>query len=107
MIRNSLVLVDDVPWECHQLGFLYAGQGKLVEAEQMYQRALQGYEVAIGADNITTFIPALNTLWGLGSIFERQADCAKAIVMYSKALAGYEKVVGPEHPSSQSLQEIL
>ncbi|PVH69794.1 kinesin light chain 1 [Cadophora sp. DSE1049] len=39
-----LVLVDDVAWQCHRLGMLYADQGKLVEAEQMYQRALQGYE---------------------------------------------------------------
>jgi tetratricopeptide (TPR) repeat protein len=28
----------------HNLGLLYADQGKLSEAEQMYQRALVGYE---------------------------------------------------------------
>jgi TolA-binding protein len=28
------------------LGYLFNNQGKLVEAEQMYQRALQGYEKA-------------------------------------------------------------
>lgn len=40
------------------------------------------YEKALGVENITTFIPALNTLWGLGSLFEHQADYAKARIMY-------------------------
>ncbi|OCK72974.1 hypothetical protein K432DRAFT_270733, partial [Lepidopterella palustris CBS 459.81] len=66
-------------------------QGKLGEAEKMCQRALEGYEKALGADNITTYIPALNTTWGLGSVFKRQGDSAKARIMYSKALVGYEK----------------
>ena len=80
----------------NNLGNLCCSQGKLVEAEQMYQRALQGYEKALGiehtstlgADSITTYIPALNTVWGLGSLLERQADFVKARTMYSKALAG-------------------
>ena len=46
----------------NNLAALYADQGKLAEAEQMYQRALQGYEKALGVENITTFIPVLNTL---------------------------------------------
>ena len=54
-----------------------------------------------------TYIPALNTIWGLGSIFECQSDQAKARVMYSKALVGYERAVGPDHPESQQLRDIL
>jgi hypothetical protein len=73
----------------------------------MYQRALQGYEKARGTDNTSTYIPALNTIWALGSLFERQTDLAKARIMYSKALVGYEKVVGPDHPRSQSLRDNL
>jgi Tetratricopeptide repeat len=73
----------------------------------MHQRALQGYEKALGANNVTTYIPALNTICGLGSLFERQADLPKARIMYLKALGGYEKVVGPEHPNSQSLRDKL
>jgi tetratricopeptide (TPR) repeat protein len=91
----------------NNLGNLYQDQGKLVEAEQMYERALRGYEMALGADNITTYIPALNTLWGLGSLFKLQADFTNARIMYSKALKGYEKVVGLNHPTCQSLQEVL
>ncbi|PMD11944.1 hypothetical protein NA56DRAFT_533249, partial [Hyaloscypha hepaticicola] len=83
---------------------LYAEQGKLAEAEQMYQRALQGYEKALGKNNIATYIPALHTSSNLGSLFERQDDLAKARIMYSKALVGFEKVFGPNHPKSQRLE---
>ena len=38
----------------HKLGFLYADQGKLAEAEKMYQRALDGYEKIRGLDHPTT-----------------------------------------------------
>jgi hypothetical protein len=55
--------------------------------------ALRGYETALGTDTITTYIPALNTFWGLGSLSQRQAGFAKAKVMYSKGLAEYEKVI--------------
>lgn len=34
------------------LGNLYANQGKLVEAQQMYKRALQGYEKVFGPDHL-------------------------------------------------------
>jgi tetratricopeptide (TPR) repeat protein len=91
----------------NNLGLLYADQGKLDEAEKMHQRALQGYEKALSAENITTYIPALNTIWAFGSLFERKADLAKARIMYSKALVGYDKVVGPDHPRSRSLQDNL
>jgi hypothetical protein len=40
---------------------------------------------------IMTYIPGLNTWWGLGSLFKRQVDCAKARIIYSKALVGYGK----------------
>jgi hypothetical protein len=32
----------------HLLGYLYMDQGKLGEAEGMYDRALRGYEAALG-----------------------------------------------------------
>jgi tetratricopeptide (TPR) repeat protein len=38
----------------YNLGNLYRGQDKLAEAENMYQRALQGYEKALGADHTST-----------------------------------------------------
>jgi tetratricopeptide (TPR) repeat protein len=91
----------------HNLGLLYVDQGKLVEAEQMYQRALQGYEKAWGLDNITTYVPALNTILNLGLLFERQADLAKARTMFSKALRGYKQVFGPDYTKSETLRDHL
>ncbi|KAH9204385.1 hypothetical protein DL95DRAFT_471532 [Leptodontidium sp. 2 PMI_412] len=73
----------------------------------MYQRALQGYEKAIGLDNIITYIPALNTIWGLGYLFALQADITKARTMFAKALCGYEQVFGPEHAKSKTLRDKL
>jgi hypothetical protein len=35
----------------HSLGLLYAVQGKLDEAEEMYKRALKGYETRFGSDH--------------------------------------------------------
>jgi hypothetical protein len=43
------------------LGALYRDQGKLDEAEKLFQRALQGYKKALGT-NFETYIPALNTI---------------------------------------------
>ena len=38
----------------HNLGDLYADQGKMDEAEKMYQRALEGYEKVLGLDHMST-----------------------------------------------------
>ena len=45
----------------HNLGDLYADQGKMDEAEKMYQRALQGYEKAWGPEHTST-LRTLNNL---------------------------------------------
>jgi len=73
----------------------------------MYQHALQGYENAAGINNTSTFIPALNTIWDLGSLFEHQADIAKARTMYLKIPIEYEKIFGPNHSKSQNLRDKL
>lgn len=38
----------------HNLGLLYADQGKLAEAEKMYERALEGREKALGPEHTST-----------------------------------------------------
>jgi tetratricopeptide (TPR) repeat protein len=90
----------------NNLGLLYADQGKLNEAEKMYQRALQCYENVLGA-NFETYLPALNTTWNLASLCERQADLPQAKLMYAKALHGFTKVVGPDDSRSKRLRERL
>ena len=56
------------------LGYLYTNQGKLAEAEQMYQRALQGYEKAWGLEYTST----LDTVNNLANLYKNQDKLAEA-----------------------------
>ena len=80
----------------NNLGILYQNQGKLSEAEKMFQRALQGNEKALDVDNSMAYVRALNTTW-VKSLFECQGNLAKARIMYSKPIIGYENVARPNH----------
>ena len=73
-----------------------ADQGKLAEAEKMYQRALEGYEKAWGPEHTST----LDTVNNLGNLYPDQGKMAEAEKMYERALEGYEKAWGPEHIST-------
>ena len=64
IVLNGLVAVDDMAWTCHRLGRLYQDQGKLAQAEEMYQQALQGYKKSLGLEHTST----LNTVNNLGSL---------------------------------------
>ncbi|KAI9673080.1 MAG: hypothetical protein M1829_004394 [Trizodia sp. TS-e1964] len=75
---------------------MYRNQGKLSEAEKMYQRALQGYEEAVGPKHTST----LNTVNNLGTLFSEQGKLSEAEKMYQRALQGYEEAVGPKHTST-------
>ncbi|KAF2786019.1 hypothetical protein K505DRAFT_193517, partial [Melanomma pulvis-pyrius CBS 109.77] len=70
----------------------YADQGKLVEAEKMYQRALQGKEKAWGPEHTST----LDTVNNLGILYKNQGKLVEAEKMYQRALQGYEKALGPD-----------
>ncbi|KAL4740396.1 hypothetical protein BDV11DRAFT_214403 [Aspergillus similis] len=70
------------------LGILFSDQGKSKEAEEMYQRALAGYEKALGPDHTST----LMTVNNLGNLYSYQGKLNAAEEMYQRALAGYEKV---------------
>src|SRR5947199_3589480 len=71
----------------NNLGILYVNQGKLAEAEQMYQRALAGKEKALGPDHTST----LDTVNNLGVLYVIQGKLAEAEQMFQRALAGKEK----------------
>ena len=96
MVRNNLVSDHDITWECHKLGLLYIHQGKLVEAERMYQLALKGYEKAWSPDHPSTLL-AVNDL---GNLYRDQGKLTEAERMFQRALLGYENALGPEHTST-------
>jgi tetratricopeptide (TPR) repeat protein len=73
----------------HFLGDLYRDQGKLDEAEQMYERALRGYEEALGPTHTST----LDTVSNLGLLYYKQGRLDEAEQMYERALRGYEAAI--------------
>ncbi|KAJ5661394.1 uncharacterized protein N7477_009010 [Penicillium maclennaniae] len=62
----------------HGLGNLYSDQGKLKEAEEIYQRALVGYEKAFGPDHTST----LSTVHKLGILYSNQGKLKEAEELY-------------------------
>src|SRR3569833_1941568 len=74
----------------NNLGSLYVDQGRLVEAESMYQRALKGKEKAFGKDKIST----LEKVNKIGNLYIYQGRLAEAESMYQRALKGKEKAFG-------------
>ncbi|KAH8595393.1 hypothetical protein B0O99DRAFT_155706 [Bisporella sp. PMI_857] len=93
---KGMIADDGIEWAYHQLGLLYADQGKLAEAQSIYERALAGKEKALGTEHTST----LDTVNNLGILYKAQGKLAKAQSMYERALAGYEKALGAEHTST-------
>ncbi|KAK3933659.1 hypothetical protein QBC46DRAFT_275340, partial [Diplogelasinospora grovesii] len=77
----------------HMLGALYKNQGRLTEAESMYQRALEGKEKALGRDHTST----LSTVNNLGALYNNQGRLTEAESMYQRALSGFQTALGPSH----------
>ncbi|KAH0538196.1 hypothetical protein FGG08_005212 [Glutinoglossum americanum] len=75
---------------------LYRDHCRYQAAEAMYQRALTGYERALGPEHTST----LDTVHNLGSLYADQGKLTEAEAMYQRALTGYEKALGPEHTST-------
>ncbi|KAK3946532.1 Tetratricopeptide repeat-domain-containing protein [Pseudoneurospora amorphoporcata] len=80
----------------HSLGDLYSDQGQLKEAETMYQRALKGYEKALGPDHTST----PDTVHNLSTLYETQGRLKEAEAIYQRALSGYSAALGSSHAKS-------
>jgi tetratricopeptide (TPR) repeat protein len=98
--RNKVVDRDEeqetVLGAIQNLGNLYIDQGKLDEAEQMYERALRGKEEALGPTHTST----LDTVNNLGNLYADQGKLDKAEQMYERALQGKKEAFGPTHTST-------
>jgi len=73
----------------------------------MYQRAMQGYEKALGLDNVARYRPALNTMWNLGDLFAAQGHLSEAKEMYSRARTGFQVLLGPSSDRCQRLERSI
>ncbi|KAI1157631.1 kinesin light chain 1 [Nemania serpens] len=91
----------------HNLGLLYADQGKLQEAEDMYLRALRGYEKAIGPRDIIKYRPAINTLRNFGALLSAQGKLTEAKTLFEQAYNGLEALLGLSHKDVQLLRSTL
>ncbi|CAJ2505652.1 Uu.00g130460.m01.CDS01 [Anthostomella pinea] len=95
-VLKKSITMDELEVAYHNLGLLYSDQGKLNEAEEMYQRALQGKEKLLGPNHIST----LDTVNNLGNLYSDQDRLKEAEEMYQRALKGYKKALGPNHTST-------
>jgi tetratricopeptide (TPR) repeat protein len=78
----------------NNLAGLYHTQGRYVDAEPRFQRALAIWEKALGPEH-PDVATSLNNLAGL---YHTQGRYADAEPRFQRALAIFEKVLGPEHP---------
>ncbi|KAL4769997.1 hypothetical protein BDW60DRAFT_209402 [Aspergillus nidulans var. acristatus] len=85
----------------NNLGSLYKLQGKMKEAEEVYQQALAGYKKALGSDHTST----LDTVNNLGNLYSDQGKLKEAEEMYQQALAGKEKALGPDHFNASTVAD--
>ena len=80
----------------NNLALLYEAQGKYVEAEPLYKRALAIDEKAVGPEH-----PEVATILdNLASLYDAQGRYAEAEPLHKRALAIAEKALGSEHPDT-------
>jgi tetratricopeptide (TPR) repeat protein len=74
----------------------FINMGQKSNAEEMYRRALEGYEKVLGLEHPLTLASVSNLAW----VLQDQRKYEAAEEMYRRALKEYEKVLGLEHPST-------
>ncbi|KAJ5553617.1 Disease resistance protein [Penicillium frequentans] len=75
------------------LGSLYQNQGRLLEANMLFMRALEGYERKLGLEHPIT----LQVVDSLATVYAEQGWLVEAEAMYARALQSQKKAWGPEH----------
>ncbi|KAL4787743.1 hypothetical protein BJX76DRAFT_354003 [Aspergillus varians] len=80
----------------HSLGKLYTDQGRIIEAEELYEQALQAPENSDGQDHTLT----LNTLNNLAFLYVGDGRLNEAETLFKRSLQGKEKAWGRAHKST-------
>jgi hypothetical protein len=73
----------------------------------MYDRALQGYEDALGLQLVPSYLPALHNICVFGDLLLQTGRKDTAKVMYDRALSGYTIVQGPSSKRCEQLKDRL
>ncbi|RAL17494.1 uncharacterized protein BO97DRAFT_419732 [Aspergillus homomorphus CBS 101889] len=84
----------------HNIGVLCQDQGDLKSAEEMFQRALEGHEMASNEDDGSPPMETLDTLQSLANLYRIQNQLEKVEHMCQRALSGYKKALTADHPST-------
>jgi len=74
----------------------FINMGQISNAEGMYRRALEGYEMALGANHPST----LTSVGNLALVLQNQGKYEVAEKMCRRALEWRQMVLGVEHPST-------
>lgn len=88
---------------CHLLAKVLIDQGKILEAEAMYERELRGKIKFLGPEDKST----LDTVNNLGNLSLHQGKLQKAEEMYVRALEGKKKACGLEDVSTMDTRNNL
>jgi len=73
----------------------------------MYERALQGYEKALGPEPVKAYVPALNATQNLADLYEQLGRVSEARETYSCVLDGLEIVFGRPRKRFQDVATAL
>ena len=68
----------------------------------MYERALWGYEEALGLENVENNRTALNTMLNKGCFYVEQGDLTKAREAYSRGLLSFQNILESSSDMYQS-----
>ena len=94
---NGVANHPDIAQSLNNLTELYRNQGHWVEAEPLFQRALEILERALSPNH-----PAItnNSLNNLALLYHAQGRTADAEPLFQHALAIRERALDPDHPDA-------
>jgi hypothetical protein len=73
----------------------------------MLQRALRGYEKALGSEHVLTYIPALNMMQNLAFLLSNVGRPGESRELYTRAQGGIEIVFGQTSSRYEEVVEAL
>ncbi len=108
VIARSELLTFEAAWGCHKIAELRFDQGKLPEAEQLWERVLQCCEIAPEQKREEDFSILKNVaMIGLGQIYLLTSKYAESEKLMIQVVRYCEKMRGPKHEVTLSMTKDL